>query len=616
MMAADESRTPRMFTPLTIGGAHGVRLTNRFAMAPMTTNYAGSDGAVTPELVDYLEARARGGFGLIITENIGVHASGRVMPRMLMADHDALVPGLNTLARALQAHGTRVFAQLSHCGRQSRPAFTGGALVAPSAIACPVNRVMPRALADAEIRSLITAFADSAARVAAAGYDGIELHGAHGYLIGQFLSAYANQRDDDWGGTPDKRLRFLREIIAAIRARTDLPLSVRLSADELVPNGNHIEDTLRIAQVLQADGIEAISVSAGVYESFNALAMVSGDTSGKWLPLSEQVRRAVASNITVFGVGRIRTPEEAEQALADGTCDIPLFGRAAIAAPDIPARAAGRTDGPQQACLFCNICLGRSARPETICPVNPAVGRDVAFADGLAKRARARIMIRGGGLAALTAAWIAATRGAEVDLLCDDHQLGGMLGQRARVPDQSELAAAVTAAIWRAEAAGVRRLPSSTPVAADRLLLVVEPDESLSSATDHAARLSVYRVLDGTHVPDASAAYVVSGDDLAAIDAALLLAAAGARVRLLSAQGQLGWNAHPGFRALGREGLTRLGVAIGQADEPIAPGAILVQGRLQSATPAAIPEATIQDAWDAAALTRGVYAAVAWAASV
>lgn len=608
---------PRMFSALSIGS---VRLANRFAMAPMTTSYANAAGEVTPALVDYLVARARGGFGLIVTENLGVHASGRVMPRMLMADRDALVPGLASLARALQTCGTRVFAQLSHCGRQSRPAFTGGELVAPSAIACPINRVLPRALAGDEIRAMVRTFADAAVRVAEAGYDGIELHGAHGYLIGEFLSAYANQRDDEWGGTPERRMRFLREIIAAIQARCQLPICVRMSADELVTGGNNIDDTLRIAQVLAADGVAAISVSAGVYESFNALSMVSGDVAGKWLPLSAQIRRVLPEAVKVMGVGRIRSAEAAEQALAAGSCDIPLFGRAAIADPLIPARAAGRVSGPVIACTYCNICLGRSARPETICPMNPAVGRDAAFAADLAVPSRAKLAIQGGGLAALTAAWIAASRGADVELRCDEARLGGMLAQRGRVPDQAELADAVHAAWWRARDAGARLLPPQDADAADgdRMRVTVRAFEPLSAASIDESALSVYRILDDSHVPDPARPYVIVGDDLAAVDAALKLAAAGASVRLLSLKGALAWDAHPGFRALGRQGLERMGVTLGAADEVPQPGTIRVTARLQGSPPppAAADTPPIADAWDAASMSSGVYAAVAWATSV
>lgn len=601
-----------MFSPLSIGSAH---IANRFAMAPMTTNYAGTAGEVTPGLIDYLAGRARGGFGLIFTENMGVHASGRVMPRMLMSDSDALIPGLGKLASALQSHGTRVFAQLSHCGRQSRPAFTGGTLVAPSAIACPINRVVPRALADDEITSLIKAFADAAARVADAGYDGIELHGAHGYLIGEFLSAYANRRDDAWGGTPARRMRFLREIVSAIQARCSLPLCVRLSADELVEGGNRIDDSLRIAQVLAADGVNAISVSAGVYESFNALSMVSGDVSGKWLPLSGRMRSVLPREVTVLGVGRISSAAAAEQALSDDLCDVPLLGRAAIADACIPAKAAGRVQEPVIACMFCNVCLGRSARPETICPVNPAVGRDAAFAAALEKPSAAKIAIRGGGLAALTAAWVAAARGADVELHCGPGEIGGMLAQRAGVPGQQELAAPAEAAWARARSAGVRRVQPGAGAGPGRVLVAVHAQEPVVTDPGHADAVTVYRVLDGSHRPEPQRPYVVAGDDLAAADAALRLASAGVRVTLLTSQNNVAWDAHPGFRAMAREGLARLGVKLGGDSEAVDPLAVRVAGRLQGAAePGGLATgAVIQDAWDAAAMTQTVYAAVEWA---
>lgn len=610
------ARYPRLFAPLSIGS---VRLANRFAMAPMTTNYAATDGSVTQELIDYLEARAKAGFGLIITENIGVHPSGRVMPRMVMGHHDALVPGLSRLAETLQRHGTRVFAQLSHCGRQSRSAFTGGTLVAPSAIACPVNREVPHALNASEIVALVDAFADAAARMDAAGFDGIELHGAHGYLIGEFLSAYSNRRDDEWGGTRDKRMRFLREIIAAIRRRTQLPLCVRLSADELVPLGNRIDDSLAIAQVLCGDGVQAISVSAGVYESFNALSMVSGEAEGKWLDFAAQMRRALPATVAVMGVGRIRHPDVAEHALAQGWCDLPLFGRAAIADARIPEKAASAAQ-PLDACLCCNVCLGRSARPQSICPVNPAVGREAAFSEGLARPLDAQLTFVGGGLAALTAAWIAAARGADVELCAGEAALGGMLAQRACVPGQQEWSETVHAAWVRTLAAGVRLVAEPGP---GRQVVQVHRLEPVGGATAAlcagAGSPSVYRVLDGTLPIDCSAAYDVHGDDLASVDAALVLARAGARVRLVST-GRIAWDAHPGYRSLGALSLRSHGVAIVAPDlaDASAAGAHRIVGRshgLEPAPAAAAPitHAPVLDAWEPSAMTTGVYAAAAWA---
>lgn len=623
--AGGAPRYPRMFSPISIGSA---RLPNRFAMAPMTTNYADTDGAVTDELIAYLAARAAGGFGLIVTENIGVHPSGRVMPRMLMGHEDRLVPGLARLAQALHANGARVFGQISHCGRQSRSAFTGGQLLAPSAIPCPINREMPHALADDEIPALIRAFADTAARLDAAGFDGIELHAAHGYLIGEFLSPYSNHRSDAWGGTPAKRMRFLREIVAAIRARTALPLSVRLSAEEFVAGGNTLDDTLPIAQALAAEGVAAISVSVGVYESFNALAMVSGEAEGKWLALAAAMRRALPAEVVVFGVGRIRSPEAAERALADGCCDIPLFGRSAIADATIPNKAAGIDPLPVAACLSCNMCLGRSAKPETICPVDPAVGRDRAFAAALARRSDARITVFGSGLAALTLAWMAARRGADVELCDEAAELGGMLGQRARVPGQQELGETVQAAWVRAQVAGVRRVAQAQ---AARIRIATRRYEPISachaSMGDAGAEpLTVYRILDGSHAIVPGNVYYVLGDDLAGTDAALLLAARGAVVKLVSPSARLAWDAHPGFRVVARHALERHGVPVLAALPEAAalePAALQVPGLWHGQAAdddaawrcdgnAAGAALLLDEAWEPAVMTRGVYAAAEW----
>jgi 2,4-dienoyl-CoA reductase-like NADH-dependent reductase (Old Yellow Enzyme family) len=326
-------RFPHLFSPLKLGR---LSLPNRFAMAPMTTNYAGPDGGVTPRLCDYLTARGSGGYSLIITENMGVHASGRVMPRMLMADEDKHIAGLARLADAIHATGVRTIAQISHCGRQSKSKFTGMPLVAPSAIPCPLNREMPRALALEEIAQMERAFVAAARRVEAAGFDGVEIHAAHGYLASSFLSAYSNHRTDAYGGSLENRMRFLLNIVDGIRRHSDITLTVRISADEFVEDGNTLEQTTVIARTLEMHGVSAISVSVGVYESFNTQSMVSGEAEGRWLPLAGAIARGLA--IPVFGAGRIKRAQVAEAAIARGDCALPLFGRPAIADAELPRK--------------------------------------------------------------------------------------------------------------------------------------------------------------------------------------------------------------------------------------------------------------------------------------
>lgn len=616
MTNAGAQRYPHLFSPLRIGS---MTLANRFAMAPMTTNYANLDGSVSRELIDYLALRGRGGFGLIVTENLGVHPSGRVMPRMVMADSDKMLIGLERLAGGVQATGAKVIGQLSHCGRQSKSKFTGHPLVAPSAIPCPLNREMPHALATDEVGAMVRAFIDAAVRVEAAGFDGVEVHSAHGYLPSSFLSAYSNHRDDRYGGSLENRMRFLLEIVDGIKARLRIPLTVRISAEEFVPKGITLDESTRIAATLEAHGVDAISVSVGVYETFNTQSMITGEEEGRWLPIAGSIKGAV--KVPVFAVGRIKRPALAEEAIAAGLCDVPYFGRASIADPDLPNKAATGRESAIVWCLSCNLCLGRGSRPETICPMNPGVGHDSEFAASLAERVDApkRLAIVGSGLAALTAAWIAASRGHRVILYEPGAALGGMQAWRAKVPGQGEHAEAISALASRAQAAGVEIALGAAPSGAHDAVWM---SRNYQPGTSH--DIDAYEVLAERISARAAPEFTVVGQDLASAEAALRLATDGASVRLVSPGNDIALDAHPGFRALDRRLLEAAG---GVIDTKRMPDDQALRGRVVRGHPIAAPiaygeaegwvypygveaDAFIDDAYEPGLMTRAVYAAV------
>jgi len=617
-------RYPRLFSPLTLGR---LALPNRFAMAPMTTNYAAPDGGVTSELCEYLAARGRGGFSLIVTENMGVHPSGRVMPRMVMADEDRHIPGLMRLADAIHASGAKAIAQISHCGRQAKSKFTGMPLVAASAIPCPLNREMPRELTVDEIDDMERAFVAAARRAEAAGFDGVEIHAAHGYLASGFLSAYSNRRTDRYGGSLENRMRFLLNIVDGIRRHTDFTLTVRISADELVPQGNTLDQTTVIARALEAHGVSGISVSVGVYESFNAQSMVSGEAEGRWLPLAGGIAREVA--VPVFGVGRIRRAEAAEAAIERGDCAVPLFGRSAIADPDLPKKVREGREAQILPCVGCNICLGRSARPETICPANPAVGRDRVFDHAISTRSRERlrIVIAGSCLASLTAAWIAAARGHRVHIYETDDSMGGMQAWRSSVPGQEEYADLVAAAQRRATLAGVEFLrPAPRADETDRLWSVRRYQPA------NAATPNCYAVVQGSADLPLDASLLVHGGDLVSAEAAVKLAKSGHRIELSTPLTDICLDAHPGFRSLHLRLLRELGAVVAcstaapapRAGRPIVAGPTTAPGRKELEPgdwvyPYAafgVPHATIDDAYEPGLMTAGVYAAAELALTV
>lgn len=546
-----DSGFPWLFSPLPIGR---VLVPNRFVVPALTTNFAEPDGVVGDRLIDYLEERFAGGFGLVVTENIGVHPSGRVMPRMAMAHDDSFLDGLRRLADRVRGYDGVLFGQLSHAGRQTRSAITGMPLVAPSAIPCPLNREEPRALGTDEVEEMERAFVQAACRLAEAGFQGIEIHGAHGYLVGGFLSRYSNIRTDRYGGSLPNRMRFLLNIVAGIKKAlgSDFPLSVRISAREFVPEGLELPESLQIARRLAEAGVDALSVSVGVYESFNRLSMITGEQEGRWLDLAGALRREVAP-MPVIGVGRIKRPEVAERALADGQVDLAAFGRASIADPYIPRKVREMRSREVMWCLGCNVCLGRSSRPESICPVNPAVGRERQHAVSPAARLM-RVRVLGSSLSALTAAWIAACRGHQVTVATGGEAVGGMQRWRARIPGQEEYQEVIVAAHRRAKEAGVRfadRVPLSEADATWRVHNYQPIDDALLHR--HTDAVDAYRVVAGDVTAGPGERVLVYGNDLATAEAAVLLCASGCEVRLRIPARDLALDAHPGYREATRQ---------------------------------------------------------------
>lgn len=612
---------PHLFTPLQL---RAKTARNRLIVPAMATHFAEPDGSAGERLAAYLEARAEGGFGIVVTENIGVHPGGRVMARMLMAEDESRIAGLARLATAIRGHGTLAIGQINHGGRQTSSRLTGQELVAPSAIACPLMREMPRALSADEIPALQAAYVAAAGRLEAAGFDGVEIHAAHGYLAASFLSAYSNRREDAYGGSPENRLRFLAGIVAGIRARCspDFLLFVRMSVEEFVPDGLVPEDVVVISRQLEALGCDVISLSVGVYESYNQLTMLSGEPEGPWLDRAGVVRRAIG--IPVVGVGRIKRPERAEAALAEGKIDLAAIGRGSITDPDYPNRLYRGAGPVAVACMSCNLCLGRSARPEMICPVNPFVGRERDLAPPAPKQGM-RLLVQGAGFAALTAAWLAVRRGLDVTLAHGAQPLGGMQAWRSRVPGQAEYAVAVRAVVERARAGGVDIRPGSVAPAGFGLIWRerrLEPAR-IDAASASKTVVTAYAVLADT-AGSIKGRVLVAGDDLAAADAALLLADRGLAVTLRTPTRDIGFDAHPGFRVLNRRLLLERGaqieVSVADPCDHVQNFDAVVVGRLDAAS-SADPQlwhtdwgnpadAQIDDCYEPGALAQAVYRAV------
>ncbi|MGF7172977.1 FAD-dependent oxidoreductase [Azospirillum doebereinerae] len=366
---------PHLFSP---GRLRGLTLPNRLVMAPMESNLAAADGSVSDDMLAYYTARAAGGVGMVIVEYACVDRPlGLGGSPQLGIDDDALIASHRRLTDAIKAQGARACLQLFHAGRQTLRRFTGGqAPVAASPIACRVYREEPRGLTVPEIEALTVKFGEAAARAVAAGYDAVEIHGAHGYLIGGFLSGASNHRADSYGGPLENRLRFPLAVIAAVREGAgEAPVIFRLSAEEFVEGGTGIDEALAMAPRLVAAGADALHVSTGTAERMDCNVDPVSAPQGWRVPLARQVR-AVAG-VPVLTVGVIRQPEVAEQAVADGSADFVALGRALLADPDWPAKARRGAVEAIRPCTSCNWCVDQLLSHKRLgCAENPSAGRE------------------------------------------------------------------------------------------------------------------------------------------------------------------------------------------------------------------------------------------------
>lgn len=409
-----------LFRPGRIGK---LEIKNRIVMLPMGTRYADEEGFVTDRIIDYYEERARGGAGLIIVEISCVDSPvGKVIRNSLAIDEDKFIPGLAKLAAAIKKHGARAAIQVGHAGNAGRPEITGLLPVGPSPVKRKGLYVLPRELNTGEIQRLVLCFAMAAERAKQAGFDGVEIHGAHMYLVSQFLSAAWNKRDDIYGGNLENRVRFLKEIIASTRewVGEDFPVWCRINAEEEgIPGGTDLAEARLTAEMIQGS-IDALSVSASG-SGARAFIKTSPDLPGILLPLAGAIKKAV--NIPVIAAGRI-TPEIGKEAIQKGMVDFIGWGRSLISDPELPLKLMeGNTDEirPCIACLRCYF----EAEP-IACSVNACAGKEKELKIVPTDRPQ-KVFVVGGGPAGMEAARVAALRGHRVTLFEKGPQLGGQL---------------------------------------------------------------------------------------------------------------------------------------------------------------------------------------------
>ena len=451
---------PNLFRPLQIGG---VVVKNRIVSSGHDTVMA-EDGLVSDQLVAYHEARAEGGVGLIIMQVAGVHESARYTYHVLMATDASCIPGYRRVAETVHPHGCKLFGQLFHPGREVMESQDGSAPVALAPSAVPNERfhVMPRELTLGLIGEIVAGYGYAAGLLKEAGLDGVEVVASHGYLPSQFLSPKVNIREDCYGGSFENRLRFLREVVAAVRAAVgpDFVVGVRISADELEEDGLSAEESLAACRALDADGsVDYLSVTLGTSATLagsDHIVPPMSEPIAYTVPHAARVKAAVS--VPVFAAGRINQPQDAERVLAAGGADAVIMNRALICDPRMPALAEQGLVDDIRACIACNqACIGHFHAGYPIsCIQHPETGRELTYGRRIPAPVSREVMVVGGGPAGLKAAAVAAERGHRVVLYEAKGRVGGQVLLAERLPERQEFGGAVTNLASEARRAGVK----------------------------------------------------------------------------------------------------------------------------------------------------------------
>lgn len=433
-----------LFTPIRIGQTV---IPNRVVFAAHLTNLA-EENLPGPHLIAYYAERAKGGCGLIITEEQSVHPSDWAYQKLIHGFDPHVIPAYRRMTRTVHEYGTRMFAQINHNGMQCSSMYSHRPVLGPSSLPDPIHREVCKELEQEEIAEIVRGYALVARHVREGGFDGAELQSSHSSLMRQFFSPYYNRRTDGYGGSLENRMRFVLEVIHAVRVEVgrDFTMGIRLCGDELIPAGLTLDDVKEIAKRLEATGqLDFINTSIG---EFHNLYMVEGSMHtppGYQLFVSAGIRESV--KLPVFCTGRIKDPVQAERILREGLADMVDVVRAQICDPTFTGKAHEGRSEAIRLCISCNqYCIGRMGLNLSLgCIQTPATGNEQLFPtipvstrNAMQHSKKPTVMIVGGGPSGMQAAKAAAQRGFRVKLYEKSHELGGQINLIVRVPSRVE----------------------------------------------------------------------------------------------------------------------------------------------------------------------------------
>ncbi len=413
----------KVFEPMKIGK---LELKNRMVVSAMVTNYCTADGMATEKFIAYHEHKAKGGWGLIITEDYAVTPTAGGFVNLPGLWEDEQIESHRKLTERIHAAGGKIAAQIYHAGRETSSEITGEQPVAPSAVREPSMKETPRELSVKEIHELVERFGDCARRAKEAGFDAVEVHGAHGYLVGAFASPFSNKRSDEYGGTIRNRARFGMEIIRNIKEKCgeDYPVLYRISSVEYVPGGLEIEESKVLARLMEEAGADCIHCSQGVYISTHTIIPPSVFPRAGYVENAAEMKKAV--KIPVIAVGRINDVEIAESILEAGKADLVTMARASLADPDLPNKIRDGKADEVIRCIGClQGCIGENGKGNCVrCLVNPLTGMEDEYDMTVTEHPK-NVLVIGGGVSGCEAAISAAFKGHKVILLEESDRLGG-----------------------------------------------------------------------------------------------------------------------------------------------------------------------------------------------